>query len=404
MIGWQKVIRRWANNNDFPTVHEDHYYAQQTTSAIKPPVWQYFDKLGRQVATVTQDINGDKIFSYGRYDQLGNVLATSRSSFGNSLLISDFAVTTYDKYDRPFKVKAIDGTTTSVQYDGNQITTTVSFDRNGQTINQKQTENRNAFGQSLKVLDNLNGEIEYGYDVLGNLETVTSFPNSNDETVITTTHNKMGRKVSMNDPSKGDWAYSYNALGELLTQADNAGQQTSNTYDPIGRQTKRVLGARTTDWTFNEHLLDTVEHTEPSESTKIQYHYDSYGRVKQVDSTLNEQVFTQRTTYDEHGRVFQQFDASGDSRGIRYHYRNGYVHQLQEARDGIDGVYYQRNNSMDAFGNVVHMSQGNGVQTSKDYDRNTGYLKSIVATTLNSDVIQDASYEFDGIGNLLSRQ
>jgi RHS repeat-associated protein len=243
-------------------------------------------------------------------------------------------------------------------------------------------------------------------DVLGNLETVTYQTDISGKNKIVTTHNRLGRKVSMTDPSKGEWAYTYNALGELLTQTDAKLQVTTNTYDDIGRQIEQTIsGGRNVTSDFIRHLLDKVTHNEGGESTLSQYRYDPYGRVSQVDNTLNGETFTQRTTYDEHGRVFQQFDASGDDRGIRYHYRNGYVHQWQEARDGLRGVYYQQNNQMDAFGNVENMSQGNGVHTVKAYDQKTGFLESIVATVLGSAIpIQDAEYSFDGIGNLLSRQ
>jgi RHS repeat-associated protein len=400
--GWQKVSRRWADDNTAPSIQEPYHFVQITTSATGAPQWAYFDKMGRQVASVTEDINSSRIFTYNRYDRLGKIVASSLPRLGSSLTLSDdFALTTYDRFDRPVSTTAVGGTSSRISYVRNESHTSTRFMHDGSLVSQNRVETHNAFGQSTMVTDNIEGEISFAYDVLGNLETVT---NHTDTSVILTKHDKLGRKVEMDDPSKGsDWTYTYNALGELLTQTDAKVQLTTNNYDDVGRQTSRVLGGRTVTWNFIGHLLDTQSHSEGSESSQTTYQYDGFGRIKQVDKSLNGQTFTQRTTYDEHGRVFQQFDASGGDRGIRYHYRNGYVYALQEARDGSEGVFYQRNNYMDGFGNVTHISQGNGVQTEKAYDYDTGFLNKTVASR-HGITIQNAEYNFDGMGNLTQRQ
>jgi YD repeat-containing protein len=48
------------------------------------------------------------------------------------------------------------------------------------------------------------------------------------------------------------------------------------------------------------------------------YVYDSLGRLDTVSTTIDSGQFAEQTTYDQFGRVFQQFDASGDDRGPRY--------------------------------------------------------------------------------------
>lgn len=64
--------------------------------------------------------------------------------------------------------------------------------------------------------------------------------------------------------------------------------------------------------------------------------------------------YTEKTIYDQYGRVFQQFDASGGARGLRNVYNNrGYLSQIKEARDGVAGKAYQSISSMDAYGNVT---------------------------------------------------
>ena len=54
--------------------------------------------------------------------------------------------------------------------------------------------------------------------------------------------------------------------------------------------------------------------------------YDALGRVSSSTTTIDNLTFTTSKTYDQYGRTFQHFDASGNSRGLRYGYNNyGYL-------------------------------------------------------------------------------
>ncbi len=131
--------------------------------------------------------------------------------------------------------------------------------------------------------------------------------------------------------------------------------------------------------------------------------YDWLGRVSGISTTIADKQFYQQTTYDEHSRVFQQFDASGDDHGLRYVYRNGYLGQLKEAREGVDGVIYQAILDMDARGNVTMAELGNGVSVVADYDPVSGYLKKLNAYDPMGVELQNVDYLFDVLGNLKSR-
>jgi len=103
----------------------------------------------------------------------------------------------------------------------------------------------------------------------------------------------------------------------------------------------------------------------------------------QIDGDIGQ--FAEQTTYDQFGRVFQQFDASGGSRGVRYHYDNsGYLLSLQEAREGTSGVDYQMVGAMDARGNVTELTLGNNVKVSASYDAGSGRLSQIQAVDLST--------------------
>jgi len=400
--GWSKTIRRWATSNNFPSIEEPYTYAQATTSASKPPVWSYFDQLGRQVATVTQDIKANHIYQYSRYDQFGRAIATSLPHY--SVAGATFNSVTYDIFGRMTASSAASGTTLSVEYSDNSVETSTTFMRDGRAITQSQTQVKNAFGQSITVIDNAKGKIEYSYDVFGKLERVTNVDGKD----IVTTHDKMGRKIKMVDLDKGTWTYQYNALGELIEQTNAKLQKTYITYDDLGRKTKRIDDSGISTWEYGDNdgdsTLDNGLLVASSEGeSSARYQYDDYRRISRVTKTLDSQVFVQRMTYDEVGRVFQQFDATGDFHGIRNHYKNGYLYQQQEARDGVEGKIYSQTETMDALGNVTQFTQGNGALTTKTYDLASGFLTDLSVNSNGVGIINN-TYQFDGIGNLLLRQ
>lgn len=137
----------------------------------------------------------------------------------------------------------------------------------------------------------------------------------------------------------------------------------------------------------------------PSRAFERDYQYDAYGWVKRVVTRIDEggsfRTYTEKTTYDEFGRVFQQFDASGDDRGIRYHYNErGYLSTLQEARYGSQGRRYWFAQDQDAWGNVTRATLDNQLVVRADYDPATGWLMNLWTDGTNL----DTHHSKNGIG------
>jgi YD repeat-containing protein len=78
----------------------------------------------------------------------------------------------------------------------------------------------------------------------------------------------------------------------------------------------------------------------------------------------------------------------------------GQLSKLSNASTGAD--YWQAVN-VDARGNVTGATYGNGVNLSKSFDAATGRLTGILSTSAAAGTIQNLSYQFDTLGNLLSR-
>lgn len=426
---YTQTTRRLANSAyaiGAPNIGESYHYVERSINAGKPTAYAYFDKQGRQVASVKQGFNsGEWLHQYSRYDKLGNRLQHSipvKVNGTGSASISNWHTTTYDRFARVDYITAADKTRSEVTYNGLTTTTSVTTG-DGKVSNQSQSESKNILGETVKVTDALNNDTTYYYDATGNLTKVTGVDNLS----IITQFDDLGRKTQTRDPNKETWHYAYNALGELVQQQDANGHTTHFNRDSVGRTLTRSVSGNgvneITRYTFNAHQLKqecilngaSCDASQPSKNLL----YDRLGRVDLVTTMLDGENYTQQTTYDQYNRVFQQFDpekhaimgctnngavTSSHCWGIRNHYNaNGYLFKQVEARNsaGTPKVYYQAH-SMDAYGNITQFKQNDGkVSSVRAYKPTTGYIDSITAH--NGALIQNNRYTFDGIGNLRSR-
>ncbi|MCV2884758.1 hypothetical protein OE749_08620 [Aestuariibacter sp. AA17] len=389
----------------------DYYYV--TKSAIEGGATQlaYYDQMGRTVAKAKLSFDNRYAFTVTKYDQYGRVTAQSAPFF--SAATPHYATTTYDILGRVVEAKSANGTLTKASYEENAVTTTVTaMTDTGATFTQTQVETTNALGETVSMLDADNWGISYGYDATGNL-----IHTRDDDGVNTFIYyDDYGRKIGMNDPDKKRWQYQYNGLGELVKQTD-AKNQSSITYrDTEGRVVRIDHSTQAREFEYDEHQLSTECVTTESGcrgaevSFRKDYVYDEFGRASIVQTVAEGTSYTQETTYDEYGRVFQQFDALGDYYGVRNHYENGYLKKQEEARysgsatEGDKKVYFELT-KVDAFDNPVSYSyNGSQVKVEKHYDDKTGLVKGITSTNALDQLLQKNEYSFDTLGNLRSRQ
>ena len=138
----------------------------------------------------------------------------------------------------------------------------------------------------------------------------------------------------MSDADMGEWVYEYNAFGELIGQTTGTGDRSGMSYDRLGRMIRRMdfeagnrVASHDAAWVYDTaprrnrsgravgsalgqlHIEDSVV----SGATPIrrEYEYDEYGRGRSAATRILERGATQsyvaRTTYDQHGRIFQEF-------------------------------------------------------------------------------------------------
>jgi len=243
-------------------------------------------------------------------------------------------------------------------------------------------------------------------------------------------YDRAGRKISMSDPDKGDWQYRYDVLSQLSCQQDARGQLTIYTYDKLGRETLRrhynggslssCSGSGTVQATFT-WTYDTSVGSGPTRGQLIadsashngfvqnrSYLYDGFGRLDGVSASMDGRTWFEETTYDQFGRLFQQFDAAGDELnqplGVRYVYNsNGHLQQLKEAANGSIGKVYIEYTGQDARGQISQTRYGNGLTTDRLFNARTGLVQWIGTAGFGS-AVQDVSYTFDMLGNLIERE
>jgi YD repeat-containing protein len=398
-----------------------------TTGGGQPSRYRCFDRLGREVRTATQGFNGSLIQVDRYYDESGRPERVSEPYFAGAAVYWNH--TTYDALGRIDSVLAADGNDLTYDYDSAaSLCSQAGAARQVRTTNgleQQQLEVQNALGEPIAVIDNACGVVDYDYDAVGNLTLLTGVDNA--QTAMT--YDLAGRKTSLSDPDKGSWQYAYNALGELTRQRDSKSQALDFVYDLEGRVTTRYertgVGSLTdnTHTTVNSETTSWINSTSASAMGKAQpasityrvgtagaivqqqsFSYDAFGRPGIVSTSMDGLQLAEETTYDAYSRVFQHFDVSGDDHGIRYHYdARGYVEKLREAREGTQGVVYQHIQGHDARGNVIYTLLGNGVEVFAEYDAQTGRLKTLDAYDATGVEIQRVDYQFDVLGNLLSR-
>lgn len=425
---WKKTLLGLGGHSRCPA---GTAYHSVTTAGGSATFVDCFDRLARKQRTASEGFLGDWIYVDSYFDASGRPERLSEPYFSGQARYWNLNV--YDELGRPVETTTANGLVEEMRYDaaashcgssGPRATLTRTLPGDGSV--QERWERRNVAGEIGRTLDDDCGAAEYHYDAAGNLVKVIGI----DASTIAIDYDALGlHKVQMDDPDKGLWQYASNALGEVTRQLDSKQQAVDFEYDLMGRVTHRreltgVSSLGDQQYTVANHELRIWQNSAaPGVSGRGQlvseryhdgeagavihqrdYGYDGFGRLEQIEHLMEGRTFVETTTYDQHGRVFQRFDASGGSRGARFHYNaQGHVHKIQEAREGSSGIVYQHILSADQRGNPTAITLGNNTQLFAGYDPASGYVQTLEAYAANGQEMQFVEYDFDRLGNLESR-
>ena len=224
--------------------------------------------------------------------------------------------------------------------------------------------------------------------------------------VVTTAYDIRGNKIALTDPDRGAWTYRYNALDLLVEQTDALGQVTAMTYDVLERMLSRTddaLGAPAGPTATFEYDSAVMGVGKPSRSASPGYEsvptYDSFGRPSTNTETIDGTAYLVANTYDAFSRPLDLTYPSGLKTRNVY---NAHGH-LEEVENAVTGASYWKALAQDARGNVTTFRFGNGVESIRTHDAETGRLASAFADDALGTVVQDLAFTFDSLGNLVQR-
>ncbi len=442
-------------------------WQSQTSEAVAPTTWAYYDRLGRELLSVRQGFAPRSFYLTSTwYDALGRVEAVSephevllgvvganvdnlidttivpRSSCGSSSVFC--TRTSYDFLGRVLEIVGPDDTPsrpvrTTYRYSvgtcaGVESTSTADCLINFVT----DPEGRISKEVRAPITDDLVSATDaagltttYINNLDGNLVEVRRRPTPSAPEIVTTiSYDTLGRRISMMDEDTGLRTFAYNALGEVIRETTANGTCTVPKYDVNGRVIQRddflssacngtVQSSST--WTFDvaPNGIGQLASEGDASGFSRTFTYDSLSRPIATVTNIDGESYRQEATYDQFGRPFQNFDLvflAGSSNaispsqarklGVRYIYNTaGYQTQIRNALNGANDIFYEVT-AMDARGQVVQSRRsGSAVMTSTAaYDLATGRLTGI-QTTGATETLQNWTYgDYDRVGNVGFRQ
>lgn len=403
-------------------------YRATTTRAGAPASMTFHDVLGRPVVGLTQSFEDARwIAVVTQYDAVGNVKRQSEPFFardagayaatpalGSSLVWKE---STYDALSRPTKVEHTGtGAVATIAYAGLATTTTQPVNGSGKI--QTTIEMRNGLGETVRTIDSNNFEVETFYDAGGNPVEVRR-----GSLVTAMSYDTLGRKTGMNDPDAGSgWAYKVNGVGEVIRQISPRGTCTTSEYDGRGRVWRRrdysnaacTTQESSSTWTYDTYGSKGLGEVAQESNGQVvrNFAYDGLGRLNWAETTLDlNKKYTDEWTFDEYGRAFQHFftPANQPKTGEQSVYKaSGHLLRVQSAYPLRGGAFpvYREVVSTNARGQVTKEASAAGASYTQErvFDENTGQVKQLLMYSTAGGVQQDVLYEYDRLGNLMSRQ
>lgn len=344
------------------------------------------------------------------YDSLGNVNSQSLPFTGSSP--TAFINYTRDYYGRPVVVEMPGeqgqaARTIQYLYARSSSTTHQHYIRITDPEGKSTTRYFDTLGRPTKVRDALGMDIVYGHDAAGRLIRTTD-PSNN---ITNITYDLLGHRTSLTDPNLGAWSFTHNVFGELVSQTDAKNQTTTFTYDKLGRIKTRVEPEGTSTWTYDAapgagigklHKIVASDYTE-------EYVYDALGRPSQQKLAFDSGNYQYDFAYDAFSRLSRitypesVTTSQGNRFAVLYGYNiSGALSTVTNAND-MNEVFWQASD-MNAFGQVTTAILGNDVTSVREFDPNTGRLKTLRSFANGQPEHWNLNYEYSLAGNVTARE
>jgi len=371
---------------------------------------------------------GWNVSGAAEYDGKGRAIRTGQTYFTAGTAVGTLlagginmvnpTVKEYDSLDRVVKITLPDGSASVTRYDVTRLDGVFRSmtemtdplgnrnaeygDARGQTRRTERRDKNNALLTHARYEYNGIGEMLRALDAAGN--------------PLTLTYDLMGRRLSMESADMGRVEYAYNTLGQLEEETNSElrkkGQYIRYGYDEFGRQAKVTypsLQAAVYEYgppdTAVRNLAGRLVRLTDSSGT-VEYEYGKLGETVKERRTLNKQtgttqpktaVFEYRSNYL--GQMESIVYPDGEEVSYAYDY-GGNVTGVKGRNRGVNFTYVDKI-GYDEWGQRAYLRMGNGTETRYTYDEMRRWL-SRIQTGQNNTVLQDITYSFDLVGNVLS--
>ena len=376
-------------------------YAVRTTTGTLPPAVALMDNKGRVLRTVTEGFTKDatKLRPIQRdteYDPVGRISRASLPYERNGRVL--FARSDYDVLDRLYRTTAPNGAVTEIQFagrtGGGSIKTVID------PLLRRTITETNMQGLPLSVMDAIDGVVRYEYDAGDRLLRVVG------PTGAATRHsyNDIGQRIETVDPDMGDWRYDYDAFGQITRQVDAKGQVSTVQYDLLGRPTRKVQPDATFIWEYDTARggVGKLASASGSDGYREDYYYDRFGRQSQWAVTIDREHMVTYTEFDDLSRIAEIHYPDGAVVANRYDGK-GYLAAVVRADDGTP---FWTADAYDENSRVTSERYGNGVTTTRTFEKETGRLERIeVKGSANAAApgLLDLKLDYDLVGNVVQR-
>jgi len=374
-------VWRWAGQTGENPQHG--LYKMWSQSSGEAPATVYYDQLGRELRSKTENFRNEPVYTDKEYNDRGQVQRTSAPYFAGE----EKQWTQYT-YLVTGAVKTMTTPVNTIKYTYDGRTTATENITTG-IITSKEVD---AIGNMIKATDP-GGTIEYTYYSSGQLYTV-----SPGGITTTITYDAAGFQETLNDPDAATTTYNYNPFGELISQTDNRGNQYEMLYDALGRiKTKTLTNEnQKTNYYYDneENGLGLLSRVVGWNGISTNFKYDDLSRVTEKTETINGNDYTYNYQYDVFGRLKTETWPTGFA--VSRQYKNGYMTRVRQT--ATDKTLWELTD-ITARGQVKQYKLGNGLLTTKGFTA-TGFL-----TEIETGNIQHLKYNFDETtGNLNWRE
>ena len=365
---------------------------------------EYYDGLDRVIQTKTQTANASQWSTQDiAYDTQGRVARQSLPyisqdiSYSSPDLQQSAKSYIYDGLDRVLTETTPVGTTSYIYnglttsiYDANSRRKDLVKDAHGNLVQVKEYNAQDIYttnyeysltNKLTKITDSLGNIRNFVYDGLDNLisQDMIHRVNAQNIPVITYTYDQNGNVLSQTNFNNQVISYTYDDLNRVLTESVNGSIKMTYTYDQgsnnVGKLTYVNYNHNGNWQSYNYNLLNQLTDYDVrihGDNYAINYGYNLNGNLKQIDYPNNK---TANYTFNNIGQVSAVSVATSTI---------------------ASNLQYNIN------GQLVHLERANGLITDYSYTPEQAYRLTNLSTSNASSTLQDISYTYDAVGNILN--